>query len=597
MALLLAAGVAALGHVVGFDFIELDDGLYVTENRLVQGGITYAGVTGAFTKQNVGLWHPLTWLSHMLDCQLYDLNPSGHHLTSLMLHLLNTLLLFAFLRLATGDLWPSAFVAALFCLHPQHVESVAWVSSRKDVLSGLFWMLGLLAYLRYTESKRPWAYAAVFMAYLLGLMAKPMVITFPFVLLLLDVWPLNRLNPAKGQSSSILARAKPLILEKVPLFVMTLLFTVTTLYASRTGGSLRTLDEFNLLNRILNPLAHYGHYLLKTVYPTGLGAPYVHSDAVLPLWQAGAGVAVLTLLTLLSLGLFRRAPYLLVGWLWFLGTFVPIIGVIPVGIQSVADRYTYIPLIGLFIMMGWSAKNAVPGASAWRRITAACAVAIVLVCGVSSRLQANHWRDNLAFNTRGLIINPDTDHAHSAMANALIDRGRYGEAIEFLEKAIRIGPNNPKNHNLMGVAHMMSGRLEVAMSYYKEALRLDAKNADAYSNFGNAILSGGDAQQAVEYFMRALELEPDHPDASSNIGGALLLLNQPEAARKHLIKAVEITPRDEITRVNLAVALFDLGERDRAMGECLTALRLNPDYEKARLFIEYMKEAPAEGSK
>ncbi|MBW1896674.1 MAG: glycosyltransferase family 39 protein, partial [Deltaproteobacteria bacterium] len=438
-------------QVTSHEFVIFDDEVYVTQNDEVQKGLSWDGVAWAFTTTHANFWHPLTWLSHMLDCRLFGLNPAGHHLTSLLLHIANTLLLFLVFHRMTGALWPSAFVAALFACHPLHVESVAWVSERKDVLSTLFWMLTLGAYVRYVEHPRGRAYLLAVVFFSLGLMAKPMLVTLPFVLLLLDYWPLDRLDFGQqshrpGDQAGHPGYPKSsffhLLLEKVPFLVLSAVSCIVAYTAQAHGGAIKSSGVFSIDVRIANALISYVSYLEKTFWPHHLAVFYPH-PGTWPVWQiAGAGLLLVSISALVLLGM-RKKPYLTLGWFWYLGTLVPVIGLVQVGIHAMADRYTYVPLIGVFIMIAWGLQDIAKRWRPQRVVLGLSAAAVICAFTISSARQLNHWQNSSTLFQHALNVTEDNYGAHNNLGLALAQRGKLDEAIDHYLRALEIKPVSP----------------------------------------------------------------------------------------------------------------------------------------------------------
>jgi len=381
---LILATLAVYWQVQHHAFVNYDDSFYVTDNRHIQEGLTLESVRWAFTTTYGGNWHPLTWLSHMLDHKLFGMNPGRHHLTSLILHVLNTLLLFLVFKKMTGDSWPSGFVAALFALHPLHVESVAWIAERKDVLSTFFWMLTMWSYIRYIERPATGRYLTALLFFSLGLMAKPMVVTLPFVLLLLDYWPLNRLQN-QPSNAKITSQTKTdflgLVREKIPFFILVEMSCVATFYAQNQAGAMVSLDSIPFIARFANAVLSYATYMGKMIWPSNLAVIYMYPEMV-SWWQAAAAGLALASIFSAAFIFIKKKPYFAVGWLWFAGTLVPVIGLVQVGSQSMADRYTYIPLIGLFIVIAWGVPELVarlPRKKTWLTLLAALTIAVLML--------------------------------------------------------------------------------------------------------------------------------------------------------------------------------------------------------------------------
>jgi tetratricopeptide (TPR) repeat protein len=488
---LTAVTLAVFWQVGTHGFITLDDPDYITNNPVVQGGLTPAGFSWALTDTyTTGNWHPLTWLSHMADCQMYGLNPAGHHLTNVILHIINTVLLFLALSRLTGALWRGAFVAALFALHPLHVESVAWAAERKDLLSTLFWMLTLYLYAGYVASPGRIRYTFMVIAFALGLMAKPMLVTLPFVLLLLDYWPLGRYGTASNDGSPggrkwagpVVLRFRSLVREKLPLLGLSVMFCLVALYAQQHARAAASLATVTFPARIVNAVCAYGRYIAKTVWPKNLAIHYpLTGTAALPAWPCLGWGLLLLGVTFLVLCYGRRRPYLIVGWLWFLGTLVPVIGLVQVGTQSMADRYTYVPLIGLFIMAAWGGAE-LAARLPWRRTLLGAIAAVILgsLALVTVR-QIGYWRDSITLFTHALQVEPLSDVAHYCLGIALDGQQRYDEALEQYRAVLKIDPSFENAHLLSGIILLHQGDTVQAVSHFSEELRLHPDSEAARS--------------------------------------------------------------------------------------------------------------------
>jgi tetratricopeptide (TPR) repeat protein len=571
------------------DFINLDDNLLVYENPQVLAGLNKQGVIWAFTQYHAEYWHPVTWLSHMLDCQLFALRPGLHHLTSLLFHLANSVLLLLILRKMTGALWRSAFVAALFALHPLHVESVAWVAERKDVLSAFFWFLAIWAYAYYAVRPGISRYLLILLSFALGLMAKPMVVTLPFVLLLLDYWPLGRMQwpNVKTESDPVINKSPlyRLIGEKIPLFALTAVTVVATVVVQEKVGALKSLEAFPLMTRIANALVSYARYMAKMIWPHNLAVYYPHPGTI-PIWQiAGAGL-LLILVSVLVIKAAKNRPYLAVGWLWYLGTLVPVIGLVQVGSQAMADRYTYLSLIGLFIMIAWGIPSLLEG---WRHRRSALAIAsalLLLGCIVGTWRQVGHWQNSITLFQHTLKVTKDNYFAHNNLGVALAHDGRLDEAISHYFKALRIQPDRAEVHNNLGNALAAQGSVDRAFDHYNQALEIDANNARAYNNLGNVLANQGKREEAIKYYTKALGLDPAYAGAHYNLGNLLANQGKTEEAINHYVEALRIMPYWAGAHNNLGVALEKGGKLEEAIGHYQEALRLNPDYVRARSNLE-----------
>jgi tetratricopeptide (TPR) repeat protein len=543
--LLLLAGVTALiyGQSLDNGFVGYDDPEYVTRNDRVRAGLSADNVAWAFGTLYFSNWHPLTWLAHMAACEAFDLDAGGHHAIDLALHVANALLLFAALRYMTGAVWPSALVAALFAWHPLHVESVAWVSERKDTLSTFFMMLTILAYARYARGgERIRWYAAVMVLFALGLMSKAMLVTLPAALLLLDYWPLARLHqPAWSWRS-----AGRLLLEKVPLLLLAAGAAAMSVVTQSAAGSVNSLAGLPLGVRVQNALVSYGWYLLKTVWPTDLAIFYPHPATIpgasIPIAHIAMSAAALVAISAVALLLARRRPYVLVGWLWFLGTLVPVIGLVQVGGQARADRYTYIPLIGVFIAIAWWIGDWANRSDVRRQIATGGAVAALIACLALTWRQARYWHD---------------------------DATLFGHAIAVTQ-------NNYVAYNNLGTALAEAGEYAAAEAQYREAVRAKPDYANGYASLGATRLAAGDPRGAVAALRRALEIEPNHPAANNNMGNALAQLGRADDAEAHYRRAVAASPALYQAQNNLAMSLATRGQFAEAAEHARMALRANP---------------------
>lgn len=512
-ALLVVLVILPYAQTVQHAFIDYDDQEFVTENPAVRAGLTGEGLRWAFTTVHSANWMPLTWLSHMIDVTLFGLDPGWHHLVNVLIHALSALLLLLALFRMTGAVWQSAFVAALFGIHPLHVESVAWIAERKDVLSGLFFMLILLSYERYARSGGGKHYLLVLLLFALGLLSKSMLVTVPFVLLLLDVWPLGRTSlalPAAGGPGTVV-RWPRVLLEKVPMFLMTLAVSVITYVAQKQGGAMGAMERelLPIEDRVANALVAYVGYMGKAVWPSSLALFYPHPGRTLPWWKIIGAAAVLFALLALSLRHLRTRSYLAVGLAWFLGMLVPVIGLVQVGIQAQADRYTYLPLIGLFVMVTWSAPDLFAWAGANRRTTLAwSAGAVLLALTVVTTLQTSYWKDTITVFQRAVHVVPGNWFALRQLAGALAKEGRTSEAIAQYEEALRTRPRDSKAHNDLAVELAGERRYDEAIGHYQEALAIRPDFPEALNNLGNALALTGRRNEAIMQYRKALALRP-----------------------------------------------------------------------------------------
>jgi tetratricopeptide (TPR) repeat protein len=718
-ALLAAVTATAFGRVLGNDFILCDDPLYVTANLHVLGGLTWENVVWAFAGSTAANWHPLTWLSHILDVQLFGLAPGWHHLTSLLFHTTNTLLLFRLLESLTGAPWRSAMVAALFGVHPLHVESVAWVAERKDVLSTFFFLLALMAYARYVRGIEgeqgpkseirnpksegnpkseirnpsgeggsagcgaqaadsglrpsafgfrisfgfrpsdfgfpfppPPAYLLSVLLFALGLMSKPMLVTMPFVLMLLDYWPLGRLGNIAAKVSSVECRGDEvppldtrhstlacpaayespsklprrlllLVVEKIPFLCLALGSCIVTCLVQHAAHA--TTAVLPLAPRLANAVASYLKYLGKTVWPAHLAVFYPHPDTRYPLsrqwpaWGIAAGVLLLAAISWIALRRLRRQPWLAVGWFWFLGTLVPVIGLIQVGAQAMADRYTYIPLIGLFISVVWSAAEALDRRPGGRAALAAAGLAAIAACVAATQHQVRFWRDDFTLFQHALEVTTDNAMAHSRVgaglrlrgksaeailhfkaaiqaAPALADgyyglavteqlQGRRQEAAESFRAALSLAPWDSRIHNNYGALLWVMDRRPEAEVQYLEALRLDPDFPDALVNLGVALSARGDLEGAIARFAAAVRLKPDHTEALTRLAESFLRQGRLAEAEANYRDCVRLCPTNAEMRINLGGILWRQGRADDALAQYAQAARLQPQLPVAHLSL------------
>jgi Flp pilus assembly protein TadD len=595
---LIVITIAVYWQTRNHEFVSYDDNAYVIENPQVQAGLTRQTIIWSFTTTHVANWHPLTWLSHMMDCQLYDLNPSGHHLTNVLFHLVNTVLLFLLLNRSTGASLRSGFVAALFAVHPLHVESVAWIAERKDVLCTLFWLLTMWTYIYYVEKPRLHRYLLTLLTLGLGLMAKPMLVTLPFVLLLLDYWPLGRFQagPAgsndQGQVQVPLSSAKTrmpssrLIWEKAPFFVVSLASCVVTFLVQQKGGAVETVEAFPLTVRIGNALVSYISYMGKMIWPQSLAVFYPHPGTSLPGWQAVAAGLLLIFITIGVILAGRKRAYLTVGWLWYLGTLVPVIGLVQVGAQALADRYTYVPLIGLFIMISWFIPDLLAG---WRHrgiVLGGAAVTVISALMVCTWMQLQHWKNDRTLFEHALKVTANNYLAHDSLGNALAEQGKLDQAITQYNAALRIKPNSLNTHNNLGVAFLEGGDIDQAITHYNAALRLKSDSAETHNNLGVAFFSIGQLNEAISHYLTALKLDPNFGKAHNNLGNALARKGKLDEAIVHYSRALEVRANYPEAHNNLGAALAQQGKMDEAIAQFEKALWLKPDYAQARKNLE-----------
>jgi tetratricopeptide (TPR) repeat protein len=558
-----------------YGFLSWDDPLYVSKNAEVTRGLTWHGVVWAFTTGHSANWHPLTWLSHMLDVQLYGMAAGPHHLTNILLHIANTLLLFWVLRRMTGAWCPSAVVAGLFAAHPLHVESVAWIAERKDVLSTLFWMLTIYTYIGYVRRPRFGRHLAVVAIFALGLMTKPMLVTLPLVLLLLDIWPLGRVQLQAGQRKVWWALAR----EKIPLFGLSIASSVVTIAVQWRGG---TVADFELLSsgrRIANALVSYVAYICKTIWPTDLIAYYPYEPQP-RLWMAGS-ILILIVVSVMAIRFAGRHPYFLVGWLWYLCTLLPVIGLVQVGGQSIADRYTYVPLVGVFIIAAWGIPELLRHWQHHRTLLQAAAVLPICVFAVVARNQVRYWKNDLALWEHTVQAKAGNYFACTNLGLALAASGDYDAAAARYMEALRIKPDFAEAHNALGVVFFKQGRLHEAEIHYLEALRYKPRFAEAHSNLGTVLGMQGKTQEAVSEFLEALKISPDNAEVHYNLGFALADQGRDGEAAAQFHEALRIDPAYADAYNKLGNILLNRGKLGEAIAQYTEALHINPDFAEA----------------
>jgi Flp pilus assembly protein TadD len=572
-------------------FVNYDDGEYVVTNLHVQKGLTLESIKWAFLNPAAGNWHPLTMLSHMLDCQLFGLNPRGHHLTSVLLHALNAVLVFALLQQMTGAAWLSFFAAALFAVHPLRVESVAWISERKDVLSTCLGLLSLIFYARYARKRPPgerprsqvravpahepgaagldYGLAVFFLA--LGLTSKPMLVTWPFVMLLLDYWPLDRFKPG-----SLLRLAA----EKIPFFALAMAASVVTFAVQKQAGAMVAWEKIPVAARGENALISYSRYLWKMLWPKDLAVPYPH-PGYWPLEKvllAGALLAGISILLWLKR---RRCPFLLMGWLWYCGTLAPVIGLAQVGEQAMADRYAYIPSLGVLILAIWGAYEL---ARHWHSLvipfSAGGAAGIVLCLGLT-RHQLGYWQDSESLFRHATEVTENNYIAHNNLGVALNAKGRIDEAIRHFQEALRVEPDFAEAHGNLGAAFAKKGRIDEAILQFQAAIRLKPNDAGPYNGLGNALDGKGQTDDAIRQYQEALRLKPDFAEAHGNLGAAFGKKGRIDEAILQLREAIRLKPNDAAPHNDLGNALDSKGQTDQAIRQYQEALRVKPDFAEA----------------
>lgn len=618
--LLVSVTLTAYWAVQSYDFVTFDDPVYVTENHHVQSGLTWKNLNWALLSTEAGFWHPLTWMSFLLDFDLYGLNPGGYHWMNLLWHIANTLLVFLVFTRMTTKVWPSAVVALLFALHPLHVESVAWISARKDVLSTFFWLLAMLIYIEYAAYGGKRRYALTMLAFICGLMAKPMLVTLPFVLLLVDYWPLGRYPE---HISSDQRRVMRLMMEKVPFIILGIAAIILTFFAERQAGAIKSLETFPWDIRLANGLISYTGYLGKMLWPSGLSVFYPHPG----MWPFGLVILATFLLGLISLLVFKlrkNHPYLIVGWLWYLIVLAPVIGIIQVGLHASADRYTYVSALGIFLMGVWGAADILEKRRCPKLFAKVIMTAMTLLLIILTRQQASYWQDSVTLYRRAIAVTTNNYVALNNLGAALISSGQPAEALTAINAALHIKPDFAQAYNNKGIACRLSGQHEAAVKSFLRAIEIKKNFADAHYNLGNTYFNMGNVDAAVREYRTALELHPlqavrvhidlglalarqnNLPEAVSECHKALALMpGSAEAhnalgmllmqqgkyreAMQHYVQAVESKPdfADAYNNIGIILALF--GRHQEAELQYQTALRIRPGYKEAEKNLEVLQ--------
>src|SRR6516164_5625153 len=599
---LVAVTWAVFGQTLTYDFVNFDDHVYVYENPLVVRGLSAETVIGAFTHTHARNWHPLTTLSHMLDCQLYGLNAGSHHLTNVILHTISVLLLFLVLKQMTAALWQSAFVAALFAIHPLHVESVAWIAERKDVLSAVFFILTLAAYVQYTRAPSALRYLFVMLLFALGLMSKPMLVTLPFVLLLLDYWPLGRIG---AQKSEIRRRLPTLITEKILLFALSALSCIATLFAQRQGPS--AIDQLPFLWRLENTFVTYVTYIWQMLWPSQLAVFYPHPNGRLPIAEVTVAIAVLVGISLLVISLRRTKPYLFTGWFWYLGMLVPVVGLVQVGEQSHADRYTYLPQIGLYIMITWAIGDLLLESTRIRRVLVGVMAAMaIVILSVRAFGQTSYWKNSDTLWNHTLAVTGENDVAHNNLGFLFLSRGELDKAISEFQTALDIRSRNTQSHYSLGTALIQSNLgnalsrkqlLDEAIDHLHEAIRLRPDYADAYFNLGSVLFQQGRIDQAIAQWQAALAIRPRDAEAHRNVADALRKQGKVKEAISEYEQALNIAPEDGVALNSLAWILATCSDgsmRDGARAVTLATRAVQVSGGRNPSFVRTLAAAHAE---
>jgi tetratricopeptide (TPR) repeat protein len=568
-------------------FIDFDDFDYVCKNYHIFSGINAASLHWAFSSFHAANWHPLTWLSLMVDYQLYGLKPAGYHLTNLLFHVLNAIVLFFAIRALTGTLWRSALVAALFALHPLHVESVAWVSERKDVLCAFFMFITLFCYASFARQKQWGHYIATLFFFVMGILAKPMIVTLPFVLLLLDIWPLGRLKSSTNQDQTlpVLTRKNqilPLIVEKIPFFILSFASCIVTFLAQRAGEAIVKVDELPLLIRLVNPLISYAQYIEKMVWPKNLSFFYPLSVSMPSVKNLSLAFMLLLLISCVAAIRAKKQPYLLVGWLWFLGTLVPVIGFVQVGAQAMADRYTYIPLIGPFISIAWLLYDLSIKSRFFKITIILVSIVAIAFLTFQTRKQARYWKNDLTLSDHALAIEEFNSLAYSTKGHYLLSSGNYDEAFRCYAKSLSLCSTQVTPKINIGCIYFNQGKPKEALEIFKEILVKDPNNLLAIVDCGISYSALGDTLSAFACFSRALAKDSSFSLALHNLGKLFLDKGDFQKAGYYLLRASRLNPNDPATFCALAKSCFLANRRQEALQWYEKSISLNPYYVFAR---------------
>jgi protein O-mannosyl-transferase len=589
VAFLLISILAVYYQIKNFEFIYYDDPKYVRDNPMVKLGITLDSIRWAFSSIGYASnWHPITWLSHMLDVEFYGLNSGMHHLTNVIFHIADTLLLFFLFYRLTGEKWKCAAVAALFALHPLHVESVAWIAERKDVLSTFFWILTIWSYVWYVERRGMRRYLIVMILFVLGLMAKPMLVTLPFTLLLLDFWPINRQELARPDGDvspqstmNIMAGIHwtgvgSLIWEKMPLLILASISSIITYVAQSRGGALSSLDILPISSRIANVAIAYCTYLWRMIWPFNLAVFYPYPRMFNPLIVVGS-LFLLVLATLLTFKYTKRFPFLIMGWLWYLGTLVPVIGIVQVGYQSMADRYTYIPFMGIFVTLVWGISSLFRQWRIGRYVLAVSFIAIIPVLMWVTWVQAGYWKDSTTLFSHALDVTRDNYLAHTNLSAALLEKGDIRGTIYHSSEALRIKPDYVPAHCNLGLGLMNQGKYQEAIEHFRQSIQINPYYINAYYGLGGSLYKLGKLDEAITQFQEVLRLDPQHAGAQKGLELAFMKQTKIDGAIAQMKEALKVDPKSAVLNYRLAELYMIKGNTKDAIDRYEKSLLSNPD--------------------
>ena len=565
------------GQTLGHRFVNFDDGAYVYRNSEVLHGFNASGIKWAFTHAVAANWHPLTILSHMLDCQLYGVTPAGHHFTNVLLHSVAAVLLFFLLLWMTGALWRSAFVAAIFAVHPLHVESVAWIAERKDVLSAIFFMLALAGYVFYARRPSFLRYLIVLIFSACGLMAKPMLVTLPFLLLLLDYWPLGRFDWLDDSAGSRFEKRswKQLLLEKLPLLALSAAASAATIVTQEQ--SINLIHEMSLPARIGNAFVSLVIYLRQSFWPHDLAVFYPYPDNGFPVWEIVGAIAFIAAVSVAAFFWRSSKPYFFTGWFWFVGMMVPVIGIVQVGIQAHADRYNYLPQIGLGLIVAWATADFFGSQRYQQVVLTALSLVTIGALAWTARFQTSLWYDSQSLWEHALAVAPDNSLAREHLSDAYLEKGRIDDSVSQAREAVKLQPNSADSNGVLGAALARTAHLDEALTYLRNAERLNPKVARVHYNIGNVLLQQGEIDDAIANYEAELRIQPGFAEGQNNLASALFRKGQPEAALSHLKIALQLNPNYPEALNNFGIALSQSGQMREASAQWEKTLSIQPD--------------------
>ena len=575
-AALVAATLAAYEPVRHNGFVSYDDNIYITQNPNIKSGINLQSISWAFTKSHASNWHPLTWISHILDYKLFGLNASGHHLVNVLFHIANALLLFWILTKMTGTTWPSAFIAAVFALHPLQVESVAWAAERKTVLSGLFWFITIAVYIQYAKRPGIGRYILLFCVYALSIMAKPVVVTLPLVLLLLDYWPLERLNLVRPPAGKTVP-ARWLLVEKVPLLFLSIVLSTITFIVQRQGGAVIALEKVPVIYRVGNAFMSDVKYIGKFLWPSKLAVHYPFPYPYFPKATAVYCALLIVLITVVSIYIGQRKRYAAVGWLWYIVTLVPMIGLVQAGSQAMADRYMYLPMIGLLIIFVLAVKDIIsnrPGLKVFATVLSGVALFSLVIL---TRVQVRYWQNGITLFEHTLKVTKDNAPAEYHYGYALLDEGRFDEAIEHMSKSVQLRPTSLDARRGLGIALLKKGKCDEAIECFNEILERNKDYAAAYYYLAIAAGIQERYEDAIKNLEAALKIDPKYPDAHSRMGAMLLATGKTDEAFLYLNKALQTDSDPTEAYINFGKVYYQLGRYELVIENWTKATRLHPD--------------------